>query len=188
MSTEDPTQSGLRAGGWLPPFREFLSESDPGSAALPLGPAAEIEASPARAGGPRHARPGTAPLVCATVVAVAVAGLTMTFLREPGTGAAAPNGVRFSSGPVLPAVPFDPADATPTPTPPGAVQITAERRSESGPAITWTRTGAKGPTTAPAKPHHPAVGATIGPEPSGRPGHRVRHRDFPGDAQLERRE
>jgi hypothetical protein len=183
MSTEDPTQSGLRVGGWLPPFREFLSESDPGPAALPIRarPAAQIESSPA---GARHARPGTGLVVCATVLAVAVSGLTMTFLREPGSRAAAPNGVRFSSGPVLPAIPFDPAGATPTVTPPSTVEVMAERRSEPAPAITWTKTGAKNPTTAPpTKPHHPAgpaVGATIGLEPSGHRGHRVRHRNFLG--------
>jgi hypothetical protein len=185
MSTEDPTQPGLRVGGWLPPFREFLSESDPGPAVprIEAAPAAQLEASPAVAAGARHVRPGTGPLVCATVVAVAVAGLTMTFLRDPGSEAAVPNGVRFSSGPVLPAIPFDPADATPTATPPSTIQVTAARRTDPEPAITWTRTGAKSPTTAPGRPPHrpgPQVGATVGLEPDGRPGYRVRHRDFLG--------
>ena len=172
-------------GGWLPPFREFMSESDPAPAALPIRarPAAELKRSPAGAAGARHARPGTGLIVCAAVVAVAVSGLTITFLREPGSGVAAPNGVLLSSGPMLPAIPFDPAGATPTATPSGAVEVTAERRSGPEPAITWTRTGAESPTSAPANPHHPRgprVGATVGLEPDGRPGYRVRHRNFLG--------
>ena len=182
MSTEDPTQSGLRVGGWLPPFREFLSEGDPGSATPPtrVEPAAPIAELPAGAADARHARPGTGLLVCATVMAVAMSGLTMTFLWEPGSRAAAPNGMRFYSGPVLPAIPFDPADATPTatPDPPGTVQVTAERRSEPKPAITRTRTGAKVPATAPAKPQNPAVDPTISLGPRARGGHRARHRHF----------
>jgi len=192
MSTEDLTQTGLRVGGWLPPYRDIPLPVEyrawPDRPAL-VGPPSDRP--PRRYRQPAAAWPigrVGAPLVGMTVLAVVLAGLTVTFLTGPTTGDSAPGGARIPAMPALaPAIPFEPAGLEPSAPPTNDLQVTVARRLAPLAAAPQSGGGSggasstKGPgAPAPSTGARLVVGKTIGLELSGHPGYRVRHRDFRG--------
>jgi hypothetical protein len=197
---DDDKRDGLRIGGWVPPYRD---------AAGPLDAPVYRVSSAARRGGviaglPRavaDAPPHRRTLVLATLAILAVA--VTAVLAVAGRKEPAPEAGRV----VLP-LPSAPVSLLPPPAasaPPTTVPSTSPPRrvpATTGPAATGpARTGRPTPTSATATrpaPTRPAAaltdGATVGLEVGGRPGDRLRHRDFrarvdrlgPGNTPLDR--
>jgi hypothetical protein len=205
MSTEDLTQTGLRVGGWLPPYRasgqdialasecRAVPECHPVAAGQPwryLPPRRyRVSRRYRRAAAPFPLGYVSAPLAGMTVLAVALAGLTVTFLTGPATTHSAPGDTRLPSVPaLLPQIPFEPAGLEPSALPAADLQVTVARRLVARPTAAQAGGGQgsaaqPGNPAAPADPGSPAqliVGATIGLELSNHPGYRVRHQNFRG--------
>jgi len=189
MSTEDLTQTGLRVGGWLPPYRELSLPRE--CRARPDRPAL---AGPPGDRAPRRCRQPAAwpigrvgaPLVGMTVLAVVLAGLTVTFLTGPATGDSAPGGIQIPAVPALaPPIPFEPAGLEPSAPPTRDLQVAVARRLAPLPAASQPGSGGASSTKGPGAPvtstgARLVVGKTIGLELSGHPGYRVRHSNFRG--------
>ena len=185
MSTEDLTQTGLRVGGWLPPYQNQTVALRPESRPVPYHPAAAVPSlRPAPAVVECPSRRGGGSLVCLTLLAAALAGLTVTFLPLPWTQGAAPRAVRLPSVPVLaPEIPVELPASSPSQA--RDLRLSAVRRPGTVPADPPAKAGAGGAPVQTRAPQAPpraelAIGATIGLELSGRPGYRVRHRNFLG--------
>ncbi|MEV4639735.1 AbfB domain-containing protein [Actinoplanes sp. NPDC049548] len=182
MSTEDEYRPHLRVGGWVPPPRPVsgapapLPESFLASAAVPV-PELPLAPEPPAPSGHRTGIVAGAALAVLVVVGIAVLQVNHSTAAGPALFVA----------PSVAASPVRPPSASPAPSAPVVRRSFTERTRAAGPSgaasSAATPSGAASPsanpsTAAPQQRGPFTLGASVGLEPAGLPGFRVRHRDY----------
>ncbi|MCA2219538.1 AbfB domain-containing protein [Jidongwangia harbinensis] len=183
MSEEDLNGPGVRVGGWVPPLTGSHPRTFPQHVPAP-GPEPSVPPDPGDPVLIASHRRRTPWVGLAVLAVVALAGAVALHQGQadrrprfgmPGT-VILPSGAPLSAVPYLPPPPTETVAATTAP--PSRPAVTAQVRRPL--PTRSTRPSPAGPPV--GTPSPPArsltVGATVGLEPAGRPGSRVRHRDF----------
>jgi hypothetical protein len=183
MSDEERTDPGVRVGGWVPPLTGSHPRTFP--AEVPPPPVEPVRApepgEPVLIASHRRRTPWVGLAVLGVIAAAGAVALASG--PEPRPRFAVPGGVVLPSGPELSALPYLPVPPTETvaaTTSPPAPDRTSTGRGRVTSAPTRTAPAAPRPSSPAAAAPALTVGATVGLEPVGRPGYRLRHREFAG--------